>query len=81
MLTKSLKVQCHHLASDVPEELRHVVRAVYPRSFGVDPAHLLLIVPGRVLSRIHMLNRYREAQHLQIQFITCWELQSSKFSS
>lgn len=52
-LTKSLKVKSHHLAADVPEDLRHVVGAIHPRAFRVDSAQLVLIVPGRVLLRIN----------------------------
>lgn len=47
--TEGLEVQRHHLAAHVPEELRHVVGAVHSRPFGVDPAQLVLIVPGGVL--------------------------------
>lgn len=52
-LTKSLKVKRHHLATDIPEKLRHIVRAVHPCAFGVDSAQLVLVVPGQVLLRIN----------------------------
>lgn len=42
--TWSLKVQRHHLAPSVPKDLRHVITGVHTASFGVDPAHLPLVV-------------------------------------
>lgn len=42
--TWSLKVQRHHLAPSVPKDLRHVITGVHAASFGVDPAHLPLVV-------------------------------------
>lgn len=42
--TWSLKVQRHHLAPSVPKDLRHVITGVHTASFGVDPAHLSLVV-------------------------------------
>jgi len=43
-LTHGLEVECHHLTADVPEHLGHVVGGVHPGAFGVDPAHLSLVV-------------------------------------
>lgn len=50
-LTEGLEVQRHHLATNIPEELRHVVGAVHPCSFRVDSAQLILIVSGGGLLR------------------------------
>lgn len=45
--TWGLEVQRHHLAASVPEDLRHVITGVHAASFGVDPAHLPLVVAAR----------------------------------
>lgn len=43
-LTHGLEVQCHHLTADIPEHLGHVIRGVHPGAFGVNPAHLSLVI-------------------------------------
>lgn len=43
-LTHGLEVECHHLTADVPEHLGHVIGGVHPGAFGVNPAHLPLVV-------------------------------------
>lgn len=43
-LTHGLEVQCHHLTANVPEHLGHVIGGVHPGAFGVNPAHLALVV-------------------------------------
>ena len=43
-LTHGLEVECHHLTADVPEHLGHVIRGVHPGAFGVNPAHLSLVI-------------------------------------
>lgn len=42
--THSLVVERHHLAADVPKRLRWVIRWVHSCSFGINPAHLSLII-------------------------------------
>lgn len=42
--THRLVVERHHLASDVPKRLRVVIGRVHSCSFGVNPAHLPLVV-------------------------------------
>lgn len=48
-LTHGLEVECHHLTADVPEHLGHVIRGVHPGAFGVNPAHLSLVVSAVAL--------------------------------
>ena len=46
LLTHCLEVECHHLTSSIPEELRHVVGRVHTCPFGIYPAKLHLVVSG-----------------------------------
>lgn len=50
--THSLVVERHHLAAGVPKWLRVVVGGVHPGPFGVDPAHLPLVVSEQSCSGI-----------------------------
>lgn len=43
-LTHGLEVECHHLAANIPEHLGLVVGGVHPGAFGVNAAHLPLVV-------------------------------------
>lgn len=45
-LTKRLEIECHHLASSIPEDLWHVVGRIHPSPFGIDPAKLFFVVSG-----------------------------------
>lgn len=47
--TWGLKVERDHLAAGVPEDLRHVITGVHAASFGVDTAHLTLVVAAVTL--------------------------------
>lgn len=42
--TWGLEVERDHLAAGVPEDLRHVITGIHAASFGVDTAHLTLVV-------------------------------------
>lgn len=42
--TWGLEVEWDHLAACVPEDLRHIITGVHPTPFGVDTAHLTLVV-------------------------------------
>lgn len=48
-LTHGLEVERHHLTADVPEHLGHVIGGVHPGAFGVNPAHLSLVVSAVAL--------------------------------
>lgn len=50
--TWGLKVERDHLAACVPEDLRHVITGVHPTPFGVDTAHLTLVVAAVMLRKI-----------------------------
>lgn len=50
--TWGLEVERDHLAACVPEDLRHVITGVYPTPFGVDTAHLTLVVAVLTLRKI-----------------------------
>lgn len=43
-LTHGLEVECHHLTADIPEHLGLVIGGVHPGAFGVNAAHLPLVV-------------------------------------
>lgn len=47
--TWGLEVERDHLAAGVPEDLRHVITGVHAASFGVDTAHLTLVVAAVML--------------------------------
>lgn len=50
--TWGLEVEWDHLAACVPEDLRHVITGVHPAPFGVDTAHLTLVVAALTLRKI-----------------------------
>lgn len=50
--TWGLEVERDHLAAGVPEDLRHVITGVHAASFGVDTAHLTLVVAALTLRNI-----------------------------
>lgn len=47
--TWGLEVERDHLAAGVPEDLRHVITGVHAAPFGVDTAHLTLVVAAVML--------------------------------
>lgn len=47
--TWGLEVERDHLATGVPEDLRHVITGVHAASFGVDTAHLTFVVAAEML--------------------------------
>jgi len=51
--TWGLEVERDHLAACVPEDLRHVITGVHPAPFGVDTAHLTLVVAALALRKIY----------------------------
>lgn len=60
--TWSLKVQRHHLAPSVPKDLRHVITGVHTASFGIDPAHLPLVIAVHWLMRKRHVGRCKWAE-------------------
>lgn len=50
--TWGLEVERDHLAACVPEDLRHVITGVHSAPFGVDTAHLTLVVAALMLRKI-----------------------------
>lgn len=52
-ITHGLVVQRHHLTAYVPERLRAIVRRVHTCSFGVDSAHLSLVISEGCSKGIH----------------------------
>lgn len=43
-LTHGLEVECHHLTANIPKHLGLVIGGVHPGAFGVNAAHLPLVV-------------------------------------
>lgn len=67
--TWGLEVEGDHLAACVPEDLRHVITGVHPASFGVDTAHLTLVVAALMLRKISKGIKKKEGEH--VCFCTC----------